>query len=573
MGKTYGENGRYVVLDQVGEGGMGFVYRVKDTRLGGRLNAVKVLRPNLADKPKPRARFLREMHAMAMTSHPNLVVVHDAGEENGEAWVAMEFVEGRDLEAVANAYGPIPPRAAVDIVAAVARALGAVHRRGIVHRDVKPHNVMMCLDGTPKLMDFGVAHIEDSNMTKSMDVMGTQGYMAPEQIMQASRVDARADLFALLVMLTRLVTGSKPNFYEKALTVRALSQLPEPLRKVVEGGTRFQREDRVYNNASQLVRDLLTARNQLEEDGSDAFFASLAGEVVDVSVPEVREISEEPLAPPLSSDPLSVPEARLRPTPQPAPAVAAVVSTPVVPGPDEAAVATVAAKPEAPVASVTRGFTAFFEGAKAEPVSDVDDEVPSNSPVRPNWGRRLRVPLGLLALLGVVGGVVAVGWNDTVPSDVAPTLVPSPVPVQPEAPVVADPVVTSAPTVELPEPPAPVTSLPAARPATTVKPVTVQAPTPVPSPAPTPEEPKLVESTPAPVPMGTVVVQGKDVSVDFLSAAGKSYSPGSVPPGSYTVRATFNDDSVYTSDFRVNVADGQTVTVVCSAKFKNCRAP
>jgi serine/threonine protein kinase len=432
---------------------------------------------------------------------------------------------------------------------------------------------MMCLDGTPKLMDFGVAHFEESNMTKSMDVLGTQGYMAPEQLFDSSRVDARADLFALLVMLTRLVIGNKPNFYEKALMARAISQLPEPLRKVVEGGTRFQRDDRVYNNASQLVRDLLAARNRLEEDGSDAFFASLSGEVVDISVPAVREISEEPLVPPLSNDPLGVPESRLRPTFQTVPVVAAVPLVPTKSAPAGLDEVMAVATPEVPAPPVTRRFTSFFEGGKAKPEGGMDDEVPSDAPVRPNWGRRLRVPIGLPALLGVVGGVVAVGWSDAVPVDVAPTSIISPVLVQPEVPVVDDPVVISTPTVELPESSAPVTSVPAARPTSTVKPATPQAPTPVVSPSPAPEEPKHVELTPTPAPMGTVVVQGKDVSVDFLSATGKSYSPGSVPPGSYTVRATFNDDSVYTSDFRVNVADGQTITIVCSAKFKNCRAP
>ncbi len=572
--RTFGEGQRYVALEQVGEGGMALVYKVKDTRLGDRLCAVKVLRGNLTNAAKPRRRFLAEARVMAGTSHPNLVVVHDAGEENGEPYMVMEFVEGRDLEAVATAFGALPPRVAVDIVVAVARALGAVHRRGVVHRDIKPNNVMMTLDGTPKVMDFGIAHLDDEHFTKTQDMMGTRGYMAPEQIMDPSRVDGRADLFALVVMLVRLVLGTESSFYEPSSIPKVVARLPEALRSIVNGGTKFQRDERAFKNAAQLVQALLAARELLPPDESMKFYARLSGEeVVDTTVPVVREISgDTPNEPERPLDPYAVPDSRIRvvgPVAAVAQVSAVVAEVPVPVAP------MVAEQP--PAASLTRGFTAFFSGESAADESSASPEAREALPVRPNWGRRLRVPAMLVGAVSVMGVLMYVGWNSGPASskpveeasvvvtptvvDVQPVLVPS----EPLAKVdgaAGASGASLAPTVTVP------TVAPVVRPVSAPKPIVTPPLVVVEKPV----EMSPIEAAPTPKPEGTIRVSGTGVTANLVSSAG-TFKPGTVPPGSYTVEATFEDGSTFKSDFRVTVADGQEVTIPCSAKFKNCRAP
>jgi serine/threonine-protein kinase len=198
----------YRIVARLGGGGMGVVYRARDTRLE-RDVALKFLPPHLGLDARAKSRFMVEARAAAALDHPNICTVHEIGEAGDERlFIAMAYYQGRVLkERIAD--GPIPPEQAVDIAIGIARGLGAAHARGIVHRDVKPANVMLTADGGVKLLDFGVAKLADVTITQSGVTPGTVAYMAPEQI-RGENADARSDLWSLGVVLHEMVTGVRP---------------------------------------------------------------------------------------------------------------------------------------------------------------------------------------------------------------------------------------------------------------------------------------------------------------------------------------------------------------------------
>ena len=192
------------LLEPIGEGGMGTVYRARHVKLD-RFVAVKFLSPALGAQPELKARFTREARALAKVSHRNVVQVFDAGEEDGEAWLVMELVEGGTLASRV----PMAPRDAVRVVSAVCDALQAVHEAGLVHRDVKPENVLLTPSGEVKLSDFGIVRETRASLTQPGAAMGTPGFVAPE-VLAGEPATARADLYALGAMLKQLVTGQAP---------------------------------------------------------------------------------------------------------------------------------------------------------------------------------------------------------------------------------------------------------------------------------------------------------------------------------------------------------------------------
>ena len=203
--------GRYRVLEILGEGGMGRVYRAHDTTLG-RDVAIKMIEKDLPgpDKTMQRERFVREARAAARLLHPNIAVVHDVDPDAG--WLVMELVIGESLRDLA-ALEPLSPALVRDIATQVLAALGAAHAAGIIHRDVKPSNIVRTAAGNVKLVDFGVARLLDAEMTRTGDQVGTPAYMAPEQIRGAA-VDARTDLYGLGATLYELVTGTRMIAFE-----------------------------------------------------------------------------------------------------------------------------------------------------------------------------------------------------------------------------------------------------------------------------------------------------------------------------------------------------------------------
>ena len=198
----------YRIVARLGGGGMGVVYRARDTRLERNV-ALKFLPPHLGLDPRAKSRFMVEARAAAALDHPNICTVHEIGEAgDGRTFIAMACYQGQVLrERIAR--GPLPPAEAVAVAVGVARGLGAAHARGIVHRDVKPANVMLTSDGGVKLLDFGVAKLADVTVTQSGVTPGTVAYMAPEQI-RGENADARSDLWSLGVVLHEMLTGVRP---------------------------------------------------------------------------------------------------------------------------------------------------------------------------------------------------------------------------------------------------------------------------------------------------------------------------------------------------------------------------
>jgi CHASE2 domain-containing sensor protein len=201
----------YHVLEEVGRGGMGVVYRACQLSLN-RVVALKMILAGPYAGPEERARFQREAEAVARLQHPNIVQVHEVGEHDGRAFMALEFVSGGSL-AQRLRQGPLPVPDAVALVVTLARAVEHAHRRGVLHRDLKPANVLLLEDGTPKITDFGLARVMDAETTTTGTgvVVGTPGYMAPEQALGRSReIGPATDVYALGAILYQLLTGRVP---------------------------------------------------------------------------------------------------------------------------------------------------------------------------------------------------------------------------------------------------------------------------------------------------------------------------------------------------------------------------
>ncbi len=173
--------GKYQIQKVLGRGGMGTVYEAIDPLINRKV-AIKTMIPGLAESADLRARFLREAQAAGGLQHRNIVTVYDLGEDRGQPFIAMEFIEGTDLEKVVQNREPLTVEWKMDVLRQICEGLGYAHRNGIVHRDIKPANIRVTPGGEVKIMDFGIAHLQSSTMTKSGLVLGTVHYMAPEQI-------------------------------------------------------------------------------------------------------------------------------------------------------------------------------------------------------------------------------------------------------------------------------------------------------------------------------------------------------------------------------------------------------
>lgn len=204
--------GRYEIEKELGRGAMGIVYLGRDPKINRQV-AIKTMMleegSDSAEGKAARERFFREAESAGTLNHPNIVRIFDAGEEEDVAYIAMELLDGHDLTRYATKSGLLPVKTVLEYVATVADALDYAHAQGIVHRDVKPANVMLLKDGTIRVADFGIARITASSRTATGTVMGTPAYMSPEQV-AGKKVDGRADIFSLGVVLFELLTGEKP---------------------------------------------------------------------------------------------------------------------------------------------------------------------------------------------------------------------------------------------------------------------------------------------------------------------------------------------------------------------------
>ena len=265
--------GSYVLLDKLGQGGMGLVFKAEHRHMK-RVVALKVLPPSSTKSPDVIKRFHREVEAAARLAHPNIVTAFDAGEANKVHFLVMEFVDGSDLSQVVKKQGPMPHDKAVQCILQAGRGLEAAHAAGVVHRDIKPANLLLDKLGVVKILDMGLARLDEgvggsgAGMTQTGAIMGTVDYMPPEQALNSKNADARADIYSLGCSLFYLLTGRPPyqgdSLMEKLLAHREhpipqlrplCDGLPEPLDAVFQKMVAKNPADR-YQTMGAALKDL-----------------------------------------------------------------------------------------------------------------------------------------------------------------------------------------------------------------------------------------------------------------------------------------------------------------------------
>ena len=259
--------GRYVILELLGQGGMGAVYKARDREVD-RLVALKVIRPELAGHPDVLRRFKQELILARQVTHKNVIRIFDLGEAEGAKFISMEYVDGRDLKSIRAERGKLQPEEASEIIEQVCRALDAAHAEGVIHRDLKPQNIMVDKHGRVVVMDFGIARSREMpGLTQTGVVVGTPEYMSPEQA-KGEEIDSRSDLFSLGIILYELLTGKSP--YEATSSVAALLKrtreravppikldpaIPKFLNDIVVRCLEIDPQRR-YASAQEILRDL-----------------------------------------------------------------------------------------------------------------------------------------------------------------------------------------------------------------------------------------------------------------------------------------------------------------------------
>jgi beta-lactam-binding protein with PASTA domain/tRNA A-37 threonylcarbamoyl transferase component Bud32 len=304
-------DGRYRVIRRLGSGGMANVYLAEDTELG-RSVAIKVLDEKHAKDEQFVERFRREAKNAASLQHPNIVSIYDRGEAEGTYYIAMECIEGRTLKELLVARGPLPVDQAVAYARQILGAIRFAHRKGIVHRDIKPHNVLVDADGRLKVTDFGIARAGASQMTEAGSIIGTAQYLSPEQA-RGAPVDQRSDLYSVGVVLYEMLTGSVPFTGDTPVEIamKHISAVPEPpsakrpevpedLDMIVLRALAKDPDER-FQTAEEMDAELgrLAAGLGVTDATADAATAVLAGSGVSDAAPTavVRRRPPPPYAP------------------------------------------------------------------------------------------------------------------------------------------------------------------------------------------------------------------------------------------------------------------------------------
>ena len=226
IGKLFA--GRYRILKSIGRGGMADVYLARDLILDNEEVAIKVLRTNYQTDQIAVARFQREARAMAELTHPNIVAIRDIGEEDGQQFLVMEYVDGFDLKKYIQDNAPLSNNEVVRIMNEVLSAMSLAHQKGIVHRDLKPQNILLTKKGTVKVTDFGIAvAFAETSLTQTNSMLGSVHYLSPEQA-RGSKATVQSDIYAMGIMLFEMLTGHIPYDGDSAVTI-ALQHFQKPL--------------------------------------------------------------------------------------------------------------------------------------------------------------------------------------------------------------------------------------------------------------------------------------------------------------------------------------------------------
>jgi len=279
--------GEYELLRELGRGGMGRVYLARHRRMD-RIVAIKTLAPQLVRQPKAVKRFRREVKAAARLVHPNIVTAYDAGEKDGVHFLVMEYVDGLDLRSLVERDGPLPLKTAVDYVIQTATGLARAHSRGVVHRDVKPSNLLLDTEGIVKVLDLGLARVEmershgEGELTAPNMLIGTVAFMAPEQGHGPMHVDARADIYSLGCTLYYLLTSTTP-YPEKNMVDTILAHQRKPVVSLRDARPDVPAElDAVFRR--MLAKDPAERPQSMED---------LIVELRDVLSPSVRVVAQQ----------------------------------------------------------------------------------------------------------------------------------------------------------------------------------------------------------------------------------------------------------------------------------------
>ena len=273
--------GKYRILEEIGHGGMGIVYKAEDMKLK-RTVALKFLPPELSSNPEARERFLQEARSAAALSHPNICTIHEVDESESKPFIAMEHVEGENLREKLK-RGPLPMEEILAITTEVAEGLEKAHQKGIVHRDIKSANIMVTESGQAKIMDFGLAKLRGGTVfTKEGATLGTVAYMSPEQA-RGEKVDGRTDIWSLGVVLYEMLTGELPFKGEREVSIlysivheepKALKDKKPPismeLQRIIEKALAKNPDSR-YQTAAAMLRDLQGYRNALRMESAGVF--------------------------------------------------------------------------------------------------------------------------------------------------------------------------------------------------------------------------------------------------------------------------------------------------------------
>jgi hypothetical protein len=269
--------GKYDVIDVVGRGGMGVVYRAKDPFLD-RMVAIKIMTISYTDQPDLLQRFYREAKATANLQHPNIVTVYELGEHEGSPYLAMQYLEGASLDSILRSGQPLSLLQKIDIIIEACHGLSYAHQKGIVHRDIKPGNIMVLKDASVKIVDFGIARIGDTNFTRTGQFMGSLNYMSLEQLNDKLQVDQRTDVYSTGVVLYQILTGALPFEAEStgATLMKILNENPAPFSKYlsdfppeIEAITLralAKDRDQRYSSADELAFDLSQLADRLKHD-------------------------------------------------------------------------------------------------------------------------------------------------------------------------------------------------------------------------------------------------------------------------------------------------------------------